>query len=90
MDDLADIIKEIKSWTFIKPSDDTILEVASKIFISQNIQREKNFKPLPKQTTELATDRQLYFFRNNNLTIPKGLTKAEASRIINSYKEANK
>jgi hypothetical protein len=92
MDDLSSIIKEIKSWNFIKPSDDMVLDVSCRIFISQNIQRDKGFKQTEesKKEVELATPKQLWFFKNNNLAIPKNLSKIEASKIINQYKEGNK
>lgn len=106
MEDLKEIMEElgrIRTKYSLKFDDNCLLENSVKIFISQNIQREKygEYKDrietklkyeeaIKKPLNELATSRQLYFFRNNNLTIPKGLTKQEATRIINEFKGANK
>ncbi|MCK9370175.1 hypothetical protein M0R04_09745 [Candidatus Dojkabacteria bacterium] len=80
MEELKQIIQEIKGYTFIKPDDSTILECATRIFISNNIARKNGQKQV--RLDEPATEKQVKLLKKMQIKIPEGLTKKEASLLI--------
>jgi hypothetical protein len=92
MDDLKNIIKEIQSYKEFKftPSDDMILDYSTRIFINQNIQKDKlGFKKAEKVEFEPATDKQKYFMSKvMNLSDEEinNISLDEAKGIISEYK----
>ena len=82
----------------IEPSDDKILEVAEKIYLSGKIQEHKSSNidrmagqkqvqnpHKPKQDSnpnEPATDKQKNYLKNKGYNFPPNITKKEAHKII--------
>lgn len=92
MKELKEIItalKQTRTDTQTKVSDEIIFENAVKIFISDRI--NKKFEPkldneLPP-SEQAPTKKQIFFLKNNKLNIPK--TKWEASKLIDKVKNEN-
>jgi len=103
MEDLQNIIKELievrKNLKLTKLSDDIILDCSTRIFISQNIQREKEqhqqgqypkkeFTGQLKNPNEPATSKQIYLLKKLGFTEDTSkITKIEASQLIKEAKE---
>lgn len=89
MEDLKDIIKEIKTYKkeleLNNLSDDNILRCATDIFNSQNIQEAKQ----GKKKGEPATDRQKFRLKKLGFD-DENITKQEAFEIIKESKAKNK
>lgn len=102
MENLKNILREILKYKeelkMPNISDDMILRCATAIFNSQNIDnsKDKRFgnmqKSYPKKQNYVnnsdvpATAGQLYYLNKHKISIPEGITKAEAHKIISSHK----
>jgi hypothetical protein len=96
MEDLKDIIKEVKSYKSkdFKPSDDAILTCATMIFLDgekkQNTSGQKPKSNSPKKNksfkikdpTAPATDAQKKKLDELKVKYPNNLTKGEADQLI--------
>lgn len=83
MEDLHNIIKEMKGYK-LEVDDDSILECATRIFISNNISKQKAFEP--RDNSNEPTKSQVWYMNKNKITIPEGMTKGEASGVIKEHK----
>lgn len=89
MQDLIDIIKTIKKIEGLKASDDMVLDCSTRIFISQNISRDRHPEKQQEQTQqgELATSKQIGLLRRLKYDLDyNNLTKAEAFQLIKAHK----
>ena len=83
MEDLKNIIRELKGYKqtlFLNASDDMILDCATRIFNSQNIEHSKKLEISEKPTLQ-PTTKQIKILKENK-KYRDGLTRAEASGII--------
>jgi len=86
LEELKKICIEIRSWDY-GFSENQILECATRIYNAGNINRGNNAKSdIP------ATVKQVALLKKLKITIPNGLTKLEASKLIDEktrkYKES--
>lgn len=81
--EIVKIIEEEIQTPNLNFSPDQILETAEKIYVHENIGREKNGKPAFKPTeVELATEKQRNFMKNLNIAYSGSTTKQEARQAI--------
>jgi hypothetical protein len=85
LDKIIEELKEIRTITRTKVSDEILFEQAVKLFISDKIQNNQK-----KKGDNKPTDKQLAFIKKHNIKIKEGLNKEEAKEIISEYIESNK
>lgn len=94
MEDLKNIIKELKGYKEIKPSDDIILDCAVRIFISQSINesKDKRVKEMKESVLqEKATEKQLAYLEKLGYEGKTDkLSKEEAKVLIKEMLENGK
>jgi len=83
MKTLKEIVNEIKSIPNFKPSDDMVLDCATRILNTNHMEKESK-KEMP---IELATDKQKYRLGKLGVNCPKDLTKKEAIQLIKEHLE---
>ena len=91
MERLKEIIIELKSFyqspdTLTDKMDCKVLDCATRIFISENIAKEKNGGFKPKKEIKIegdgASDKQKKFMDSLNLPLNDSTTKQEARKLI--------
>jgi hypothetical protein len=98
MEELKKIIEEINKIKSgikgFKPTDDKILEVAARIYVSDKISRERKENRGATGTKRehggKPTPRQIEYLKNKGVDIPENLTFEEASRVIGEIIEGEK
>ena len=89
MEELNNILKGLQEITsenaLVNLTDDCLFEQSVKIYLSEKIQESKkqNIKEMKKPAEAIATDKQLYVLKKLQVPFPEGLSKLEASKIIN-------
>lgn len=88
MEDLKDYISDLvrfRKELSLNYSDDTILECATRMFNSQNIERAKRREVVREEKVlEPPTKKQIYALKKAGVTIPA--SKQEASLMISKLK----
>ena len=90
INNLIDELKEIIKNKKLKVKDDTILENAIKLYLSEVIQENKisNIKSIKdNKNFEPMTDKQKFFLKESGYTGNLNLSKQEAFQLISDYKK---
>lgn len=74
----------------LSSTDDTLLEVAGKIYNSESINESNKDKAKGDWRTEPITPAQEEFFLKRKIPVKKGMTKGEASPLIDEIKKKEK
>lgn len=91
MEELKKIIKELGEIEEIKPSDDAILECATRIYLSKKTSQSFTPRSTSRPYVEgKPTEKQMNFLKDKNYNIPEGLTFEEAKTIIGQIINAEK
>ena len=92
MNDLKDIIEALKitrTETKSKVDDSILWESAIKIYISQEIGKQKakseTFEGGKTPSSNLATQKQISFLKKEGVKVSENLTKQEAKTMISDY-----
>jgi len=98
MEELTEIIKKLKQSrtdTEIKVSDDMLWDTAIRIYISQSIQNNKNNQNNNKKSnssSQKPTERQIKLMKQLKIPVSEIMTKREATQLIDETltKQRNK
>lgn len=87
--EIIEELKEIRTETKTKVSDEILFENAVKLFISKKISEDRKESKLDNElpnSKQPATKKQLWRLKQLKIEIPKDITKFEASKLIDKYK----
>ena len=93
MDELKKIIKQLGEIEEIKPSDDAILDCATRIYLSRNSagrQWNRQGNNFVQGQGNKPTHRQVNFLKVRKIDVPEGMTFLDASKIIGEIKNKEK
>lgn len=83
--EIINYVKESCDHAGISPDENTILDCSVRIFNSNSL---KELKPMINPNS--PTERQIEFMKRNKMQIPEGLTKHEASKLIDERIKAQR
>ena len=85
---IIEILKLVRTNTKTKVTDEVLFENAVKIYISQEIGKQRKFETrgISKPTFSPATQAQIEFLKNRQVKIKNDLSKQEAFIMISNYK----